>query len=288
LSASAGGRSAIVTGRAQGLVSDLALVVLVLFTLLLFAPLIWLFYSSFKTNPEIFGNAWGLPSRLNFQGFVDGWRDAAMGRTLLNSLTVVGVSITSIMILALPASFAFARIRFRGNNVLFLILLSGLMIPVQATIVPLYAMFHSWRWLDTYQSAIMPYIAMGLPFSVFLLRSYFLTLPRELEDAALIDGYSRFGVFLRIFLPLVSPGIATAVIFVSVLLFNELLIGMLFLTSDEHKTLPVMLYAFFGKHFGNYQMMFCTLTMIILPLIVVFFLFQRQFVQGLTAGALME
>jgi raffinose/stachyose/melibiose transport system permease protein len=288
LKAAAGGRSAIVTGRLQGIGNGFLLIGLVVITVLMFSPLIWLFYSSFKTNQEIFSNAWSLPSRISFQGFVSGWRDAAMGRTLLNSLLVVGVSIVGIMALALPASFAFARIRFRGSNLLFLILLSGLMIPVQATIVPLYAMFHSWRWLDRYQSVIMPYIALGLPFSVFLLRSYFLTLPRELEDAALIDGYSRFGVFLRIFLPLVTPGIATAVIFVSVVLFNELLLGMLFLTSDEHKTLPVMLYAFFGKHFGNYQMMFCTLTMIVFPLIVVFFVFQKQFVQGLTAGALKE
>ena len=274
--------------KPQAIVNGLIFIGLTVFCILVFSPLVWLLYSSFKTNQEIFTNPWSLPAQLTFQGLVDGWNDAAMGRTLTNSLIVVGTSMVSILALALPAAFAFARIRFKGSKVLFLIILSGLMIPVQATIIPLYAMFHSWRWLDKYQSVIFPYIAIGLPFSIFLLRSYFLTLPRELEDAAMIDGYSRFGMFVHILIPLVAPGIATAVIFVSVMLFNELLIGMLFLTSDGHKTLPVTLYSFFGKHFSNYQMMFCTLTMIIFPLIIVFFIFQRQFVQGLTAGALKE
>ena len=274
--------------KPQIVINWLILILLTLLCVLVFSPLIWLLYSSSKTNPEIFADPWSLPARLTFQGFVDGWKDAAMGRTLANSLIVVGTSMASILALALPAAFAFARIRFKGNQLLFILILSGLMIPVQATIVPLYAMFHSWHWLDKYQSVIFPYIAIGLSFSIFLLRSYFRTLPRELEDAAMIDGYSRFLMFFRILIPLVAPGIATAVIFVSVMLFNELLIGMLFLTSDAHKTLPVMLYSFFGKHFGNYQMMFCTLTMIIFPLIIVFFIFQRQFVQGLTAGALKE
>jgi raffinose/stachyose/melibiose transport system permease protein len=261
---------------------------LLLFSLLLFLPMVWVAYSAFKTNPEIFLNAWSPPAALNFAGFVEGWRDAVMGRTLLNTLLVVGVSMVLILLLSLPAAFAFARLRFRGRGLFFVLFLSGLMIPVQSTVIPLYALFHRWGWLDTYQSVILPYAALGLPSAIFLMRAYFLTLPRELEESGRIDGCSRFGVFTRIYLPLVQPGVATVVIFVSVILFNELLLGMLFLTSDERKTLPVMLYSFFGKHFSNYQMMFCTLTMIILPLIIVFFLFQRQFVEGLTAGALKE
>ena len=211
-----------------------------------------------------------------------------MGRTLINSLITVGSAVVFSLVLSLPAAYAFARMKFNGRDILFIIFLSGLMIPVQATIIPLYASFHKWNWLDKYQSVIFPYIALGLPFSIFLLRSYFLTLPKELEDAAKIDGCSNFGTFFRIFLPLVKPGIATVVMFVSVLLFNELLIGMLFLTSDHKKTLPVMLYSFYGKHFSNYEMMFSTITMIVLPLIIVFFIFQQQFVKGLTAGSLKE
>ena len=277
-----------VVGKGEGIGNSVIFAALVIFCLTLFAPMIWMSYSSFKTNSEIFMNAWSLPARIDFQGFVDGWTDAEMGRTLLNSLVVVGISMLLILALSLPAAYGFARLRFKGSNVLFLIFLSGLMIPEQSTIIPLYALFHRWEWLDTYQSVIFPYVAHGLPFSIFLLRAYFLTLPRELEDAARIDGCSSFGVFLRIFLPLIKPGIATVVIFVTVILFNELLMGMLFLTSDEHKTLPVMLYSFYGKHFSNYQMMFCTLSMIIFPLIAVFFVFQRHFVKGLTAGALKE
>lgn len=275
-----------ILGKGELILNRFVFIGLVIFCLWLFSPMVWMFYSSFKTNPEIFMDAWGLPKRINFQGFVEGWTDSNMGRTLLNSLIVVTTSMFSILALALPASFGFARLRFKGNNLLFLIFLSGLMIPVQSTIIPLYALFYSWHWLNTYQCVVLPYIAHGLPFSIFLLRAYFYTLPRELEDAARIDGCSTFGIFWRIFLPIVKPGIATVVIFITVVLFNEFLMGMLFLTSDELKTLPVMLYGFYGKHFSNYQMMFCTLTMIIFPLIVVFFLFQRQFVKGLTAGAL--
>lgn len=277
-----------VRGGAEAVRDTCVYALLLLFSLLLFLPMIWVTYSAFRTNAEIFMNAWSLPTSLNFEGFVEGWRDADMGRTVLNTLLVVGLSMVLILLLSLPAAFAFARMRFRGSGVFFIIFLSGLMIPVQATVIPLYSLFHRWGWLDSYQSVILPYVALGLPSSIFLMRAYFLTLPRELEESGRIDGCSRFGVFARIYLPLVQPGVATVVIFVSVILFNELLLGMLFLTSDERKTLPVMLYSFFGKHFSNYQMMFCTLAMIILPLIVVFFLFQRQFVEGLTAGALKE
>jgi raffinose/stachyose/melibiose transport system permease protein len=178
--------------------------------------------------------------------------------------------------------------RFAGNSLLFVVILTGMMVPAQSTIIPLYILFYRWKWLDTFPSVISPYIAMSLPAAIFLLRAYFRTLPKELEESARLDGCTRSGVLVRIFLPLVQAGLATVVIFVSVTLFNELLMGMLFLTSDDNKTLAVMLYSFYGKHFGSYQMMFCTLTMIIIPLVAVFFVFQRHFIEGLTAGALKE
>jgi ABC-type glycerol-3-phosphate transport system permease component len=261
---------------------------LALFCVALFAPMVWVSYSSFKTDAEIFASPWSPPAGLSLSGFVKGWVDARMGQTLLNTLIIVGTSVALTLVLSVPASYAFARMRFKGNSLIFIIILTGMMVPAQSTIIPLYTLFYRWKWLDTFPSVISPYIAMSVPSGIFLLRAYFRTVPKELEESARLDGCTRFGVLMRIYLPLVQAGMATVVIFVSVTLFNELLMGMLFLTSDDNKTLAVMLYSFYGKHFGSYQMMFCTLTMIIIPLIAVFFAFQRHFIEGLTAGAIKE
>jgi raffinose/stachyose/melibiose transport system permease protein len=277
-----------VQGRGAAARDAVLFSLLALFCIALFAPMVWVGYSSFKTDSEIFASPWSPPKELSLSGFIKGWQDARMGRTLLNTLIIVGASVAVTLLLSVPASYAFARMRFKGNGLIFLLILTGMMVPAQSTIIPLYILFYRWKWLDTFPSVISPYIAMSLPSGIFLLRAYFRTLPKELEESARLDGCTRAGVLMRIFLPLVQAGIATVVIFVSVTLFNELLMGMLFLTSDDNKTLAVMLYSFYGKHFGSYQMMFCTLTMIIVPLIGVFFALQRHFIEGLTAGALKE
>ena len=281
-------RAGVVQGSGAAARDLVLYALLAVFCAALFAPLVWVSYSSFKTDAEIFAGPWSPPTALSLAGFVRGWVDARMGRTLLNTLIIVGASVLLTVALSVPASFAFARMRFKGNSLLFIVILTGMMVPSQSTIIPLYTLFYRWKWLDTFPSVMSPYVAMSLPPAIFLLRAYFRTLPKELEESARLDGCTRWAVLTRIFLPLVQAGIATVVIFISVTLFNELLMGMLFLTSDDNKTLAVMLYSFYGKHFGSYQMMFCTLTMIILPLIAVFFVFQRQFIEGLTAGALKE
>ena len=143
-----------------------------------------------------------------------------MGQTLFNTLIIVGTSVVLTLVLSVLASYAFARMRFKGNSLMFLIILTGMMVPAQSTIIPLYILFYRWKWLDTFPSVISPYIAMSLPAGIFLLRAYFRTMPKELRDLRGWTGAPAPACSVRIFLPLVQAGLATVVIFVSVTLFE--------------------------------------------------------------------
>lgn len=249
-------------------------------------PMVWMFYSSLKTNSEIFTSPWMLPQQLHIKNYITAWENANLSQAAMNSLLVTFSSVGLILLCSSLAGFAFARLNFRGRDLIFYVFLGGLILPLQTTLIPLYALFSSLNWLSTYQSVILPYVAQGLPFSIFLLRAYFLNLPKELEDAARIDGCSNFGIYWRIFLPIIKPGIATVVIFQFLFIFNEFLFALIFLTEDKVKTLPIAIWSFWGRYITRYGPLFSTLSIITIPIMIIYLLFQKQFIRGLTAGAI--
>jgi len=252
----------------------------------MFFPMVWMFYTSLKTNGEIYANAWALPNAPQFGNFVKAWRVGHLGRYVWNSLVCTSTSVSAILLLSSMAAFAFSRLKFRGRDVLFGLFLLGLIIPVQIVLIPLYSAMAQAGLQNTRTSVILPYIAWGLPVSIYILRSFFLTLPVELEDAARIDGCTTFGLYWRILLPLVRPGLAAVAIFSSLGIWNEVLLAFVFLKDDSLKTLPLGLYAFYGYHITELNLLFAALTVVTVPMIAVFLIFQRQLIEGLTVGSL--
>jgi len=280
------GRAARRAGKRRFARNVLLYAILVVVGAAMFFPMVWMFYTSLKTNDEIYASAWALPKAPQFANYVKAWRVGHLGTYVFNSVICTSASVLAIVTLASFAAFAFSRLRFRGRELIFALFLLGLIIPVQIVLIPLYSMMAQVGLQNTRISVILPYIAWGLPLSIYILRAFFLTLPLELEDAARIDGCGTFGVFWRILLPLVRPGVATVSIFSSLSVWNEVLLAFVFLRDDALKTLPIGLYAFYGYHLTDFSLLFAALTMVTVPMLILFLVFQRQLIEGLTVGSL--
>jgi raffinose/stachyose/melibiose transport system permease protein len=261
--------------------------VAILFLLIFGSPLVWMIYTTFKTMPEITRSVWALPSSLNPKNYEIVLSRSNLPRYYVNSIVVSTISVGALTLLSAMAGFVFARIPFRGSNAMFILFLAGMMIPIHITLIPVYIMLRDLGLLSTLWALIFPYVGFGLPLSIFILRSFFAELPVELEDAARIDGCSTAGIFWRIMLPLARPAIVTVIIVNLVNTWNEYLFALTFIHKGEYRTLPLGLAEFEGAQGAlNIDLVFTALTLAALPVLVVYFLAQRQILSGLTAGAL--
>lgn len=247
-----------------------------------FLPLAWIAVTSLKPAPEIIRLPirW-LPAHAtthNFAVALTTNRTAPISRAFLNS-TIVAVSET-LMTLALDAmaGYALARLEFPGRRLVFGIIVASIMVPFQVTLVPLYLMFQQAGWLNTYQALVLP--GLSRAFGVFLMRQFFLTLPRDLSDAARIDGASPLAIFTRIALPLVRPALAALGIFTFLRSWNEFTWPLIAISRNDMMTLPVALSRLLGSFFVEYGIVMAGATVAALPLILVFFVAQRQIIEG--------
>lgn len=258
-----------------------------IFVSVIFAyPLLWMVLGAFKTQGTFYTNLWGLPDQWQWSNFSDAWTVGRMGRYLLNSVIVSVSSVALVLILSYPMSYAIARLKFRGHSIVLGLFAITLFVPAQLLLVPLYALETQLGIVDTYWALILPYTASGLPFAVIFASTYLRTIPKELEEAAVIDGCNPGQVLLRIMLPISRPAFATLIVFTFLNVWNEFIIALTVTQSDTVRTLPVGLLNF-SQQFGttNYPELFAALTLSALPVTVVFLLCQRQFVRGLVAGA---
>ena len=249
-------------------------------------PIALMVLDAFKTTPEIFRTPFGLPSRVGLETFREVWRRAHFGLYLRNSVLVTGGSLLVLLACAAPAAYAIARYRFPVRGLIFLFFLAGIMVPIRLGILPLYLLMKHLNLLDTPFSLIFTYAASGMPMSVFLLSTFFRTLPSDLEDAARIDGCGEYRIFWSGMLPLVRPAVATVTIVNVVPWWNDFFFPLLFLQSNTWKTVPLGMQIFFGQHLTNWSLVFAGMLMSSLPLLVVYLLMSRQFISGLTSGAL--
>jgi ABC-type glycerol-3-phosphate transport system permease component len=249
-------------------------------------PLAWMLYSSLKTNAEIFAQPFGLPSAPQWTNWLEAWRVGDLGRLYLNSLLVTGSAVLIVVSLAALAAYAFARLRFPGRDALFYVFLIGLLLPPQTVVIPLFTLLRDLGLLNTYWALILPYASWPMALTVYLLRSFYRTLPGELEDAARIDGAGMWQTFFHVMLPLVRPALVTMVILNAVNLWNELLFALLFIRDEALRTLPAGLLAFYGYHSVDYKLVFAALSIATVPILIVYFIFQRQIIAGLTVGSL--
>jgi raffinose/stachyose/melibiose transport system permease protein len=177
------------------------------------------------------------------------------------------------------------RFDFSADKLVLLFILAGFMIPPQVLVIPLYTIMNQLNLLNTYIGVIIPYVAFGLPFSIFLLRQFFVNIPPSYAEAAKMDGCSELQIFTRIYLPLSIPALTSVAVFQFIFLWNEFLYALVFLTDNSKRTLPAGLMAFQGQNSGNWPALFAGIVIAIIPTVIFFMIFQKQFVRGATAGS---
>lgn len=250
------------------------------------APLGWMVMSSFKTNREIFRTPLALPETIDFGVWVEAWNIGNLGRYMVNSVVVTSASVLGIIVMAALAAYAFSRFEFAGSKVLLAMFALGLLMPLQSYFIAQNALFEFLHIKNTRVALIIPYIGMGLPLAVYLLKAYLDGIPRGLFDAARVDGAGDLRMFGVIVMPLLRPGIATVAIFSALSAWNEFLLAFLYVTNDNLKTIPTGLLAFTSRYMTNYQLLFSALTIVTIPMVVVYIAFHRQIVAGITEGSL--
>ena len=268
------------------LIGKIALYVFVIgYAIFMLYPLIWLGITSLKSNEEFYANKWGLPSDPLWGNYLEAWNIGQIGDYFLNSIFVTSVSVMSVILFGSLAAYIIARVQFKWNHFFLMFFLSGLVIPVPVILPSLFKLLEITRLLDTYGALIFPYIAFALPFTVFILHDFFKKLPRDLEEMAIIDGCSRFGIFWKIAFPLAKPAIATAIIYNSFLMWNEFLFALVFIKSKSLMTLPLGLMSFQGQYWVQYGVLASGLVIATIPVIIVYMVFGERIIAGMTAGA---
>ena len=252
--------------------------------------LVWVGISALKTNRELFGNPWGIPEKLQFSNFAKVWSNYSLSQNFYNSLIVVLFSVMLVTVICTPASYVLARIPFRGRGALSFLFTAGMGIPYQLLLIPLYFILFRVSLTNTLSGLIVVYVALSIPFTIFLMMGFFRTLPSVLEEAALIDGCSPIQTFFRIMLPLGRPGIITALIFNFLSLWNEFLLALVFTNDDWKFTLSVGLNSLQTsmQYTGDWVALFAGIVVVIIPTLIVYLLLSRRIIEGLTLGAVKE
>lgn len=255
-------------------------------TLLLFTmfPIVWMVITSVKNRRDVFGSL--LPKTLDFTNFSRVWQVMKFPQHFLNSVIVTFFTVLIVVTVSILASYVFARFTFPGRDIIFFIFLGSMMIPSQVLLIPMFIFVRDIHLLNTLAGLIIAYIGRGIPFSMFIMRAFFRTLPSELGDAARIDGCSEWRVFLNVYLPLATPGIATITIFEFMNIWNEFMYAVTFISSPDLKTLQPSIFTVVGQYSTDWTALCAGMLMAIFPIVVVYISLQSQFIKGLTAGAI--
>jgi len=261
----------------------LVYVVLIVLVVAVLYPLFWMVVTGFKTNQEMFGDAWGLPSQLRWENFLSAWNQGVV-RYLFNSGVVTVASVFTTVSVGALAAYALTRLRIPLATPITIGILGGMMLSPTIALIPLTMLLHTLGIFDTYWALIVLYTAFRIPFTVFLIRAYMLTISKEIEDAAIVDGASRFQIFWMVILPLSRPIIVSAALLQALFAWNEFVFALVFINNQDLKTLPVGLLDMQSRFLTNYPVMFAALTLAALPMLVIFLVGQRQFIRGLAEG----
>jgi raffinose/stachyose/melibiose transport system permease protein len=241
--------------------------------------------NAFKTTAEINLNSLGLPTRLQWENFASAWRNASLGSSLLHSAEVAGLTILMVCLTAAPCAYVLARQQGRGWRFLGFYFMASITVPVQLYLFPLYFLFAKLGLVNSIPAVALIYTAMFSPFAIFLLRTYVLAIPKALEEAAQVDGAKPWQTFLYVILPMMRPGLLTVAIIVGLNAWNDFVIAVTFLQNDNNVTAIVKFYSLTGQYSTDWGEMLAAAIIIVLPVVVVFVLLQRRFIEGMTAGA---
>ena len=261
-------------------------------------PVGWVFLASIKENSEFYGNPWTLPKGFYFQNFIDAFEKAQMGDYFLNSIIVTVLALLILLVVALPSAYVLARYRFKGSKFLNIMFMGGLFINVNYIVVPIFLMlvdgdkfltkiFGEGFLLNNLVVVAVVYAATALPFTIYLLSGFFVSIPKDYEEAAFVDGSGYFHTMVKIMMPMARPSIITVILFNFLSFWNEYIISMTLLTK-EAKTLPVGLMQLMQaqKSAANYGRLYAGLIIVMLPTLILYILVQKKLTQGMSLGGL--
>ncbi|HIT89180.1 MAG TPA: carbohydrate ABC transporter permease [Candidatus Merdenecus merdavium] len=269
----------------ERVITILKYIVLVLFSITCLYPLIWLFLGSFKTNDELYTNPWGLPKTLEFKNYIVAIVDGNIGNYFLNSVIITMIAVFVGVLLSCMVSYAISRMYWKRSNIMLQIFLLGMMSPVYATIVPLFSMFNKMGILNSYLAVIIPHVAFSFPMAIFILTGFLSTIPRDIEEAAVMDGCSIYRIFFSIIMPITKSSVVTVAVIVFINIWNDLLMPQIFLTDQSKMTLPVGLTEFQGQYSTDYASMIAAVVITIIPSIIVYIILHKNIMEGMVAGA---
>ncbi len=249
-------------------------------------PVFWMISSSLKTQDTVFNDISLIPHQFHFENYSDAWREGGFGGNFLNSIFYTVSVVLGIVIISSMAAYAFARLRFPGRNIMFFIFMAAMMIPIPGSFVALYVLLNKLHLRNTPIGYILCMINVGLSTSIFLLKTFFDKMPKELEDAARIDGCSKIGIWWHVALPLAKPVLAVVVVFNALNVWNEYILALIIFDSRKYMPLQVALQTFQGEFVTNYPLLMAGLTITALPIILVYLLMQKYIIKGVTAGAI--
>jgi raffinose/stachyose/melibiose transport system permease protein len=277
------GRPSVARRAGRVLVRVLVWVLLITLVIAVLYPLLWMVFSSFKDNREVFDSPWGLPGQLRWHNFVQAG-DAGVVRYFTNSVIVTAASILTTTLFSAWAAYGLVRLKIPFGGTVLMLLLGGLMLAPTVALIPLFGLLQDLRIYDTYWALIVLYTAFRIPFTTFLIRAYMVDLSPDVDEAAKLDGASPTQTFWQIILPMCRPILVSAALLQALFAWNEFVFALVFISSGENKTLPVGLMDMQSRLLTDWPVQFAGLTMAALPMIVLFLIGQRQFLRGLSDG----
>lgn len=260
-------------------------VVLVIYALITVFPLVWLGYTSLKTNNEVFMNPWALPGIPQLQNYIEAWKVAKMSLYMRNSVMVALVCLLFSLLIGSMAAYGIARFKTAISKYSYVYFIFGILVPVHTVLIPLYVLMSKLKLVNTIWALFSAYTAFSIPISIFILAAALSVIPNELEESGIIDGCNAFQVFFHIILPISKPTLATVAILNFLSFWNEYIFALIFTSNDAIRTLPVGLANFRGQYAVNYSTMAAGMMIAIIPSIIVYVLMQENVIEGMTAGA---
>jgi raffinose/stachyose/melibiose transport system permease protein len=270
----------------NGTVRTLLYVILIIYSMSIFSPIFLMLITSLKENREIFTRPYSLPQSFNLDSYIHLFKISNYLIYFRNSIIVTLTSLLIILALSSLISYVLAKYRFIGSRFLYFYFIAGLIIPIKLGTIGIIRIMLGLHIFDTLAALIIVYVAMGIPFGVFILTDFIRLIPEELSNSARIDGCSEPKIFLRIILPLIRPALAAVAIINFIPIWNDFWFPLLLVRTDNVKTIPLATALLYGQYETNFGLIFSVLTAASLPVIIFYLVMSRQFIKGLSSGAL--
>lgn len=257
---------------------------LIFYFLIIAYPLLWMVMSSFKSTEGIFTNSWSLPETWLVENYVAAW-ESGISSYFLNSVIVTGLSCILTVFVSALGAYGLSRFEFKGKTFILVICLGGLMLSPQVSLIPLYNIIQKLGLYNTHWALILPYVAYRIPLTILLIRAYFLSIPKELEEAARLDGCTSIGILFRIFIPMSVPILLTTTILTAYYTWNEFMFAIIFIDDDSLRTIPAGLMQFRDALQTDWGVLLAGLTISAAPIVILFLFMQKYFIRGIASGS---